>query len=64
MEKGNCECCNKENINVDQVKLLLPVGLGETDFKNINICWECVQKILYPAMKKFMEIKRKSDKEN
>lgn len=63
MIKGNCECCNRKNVYIDQVRILLPIGLGETDFQDVNICWECVQKVLYPAMDKFMEIKRKSDKE-
>lgn len=59
MVKGNCECCEKENVHIDQVKILLPIGLGEEDFQAINLCWECVQKILYPAMDKFLEIKNK-----
>jgi hypothetical protein len=63
MIQGHCECCNNQNIYVDKVRILLPIGLGEEDFQNVNICWECVQKVLYPAMNKFMEIKRESEKE-
>lgn len=58
MIKGTCECCEKDNIHIDKVKILLPIGLGEYDFREVYICWDCVRAVLYPAMDKFLEINR------